>query len=73
MFDFSKYEQYQDDANGATGLRLVSSEMQGEATLVRFSNGRNAQVIWRHDPTKQKAYRLTVIRGELWATDTYPA
>lgn len=73
MFDFSKYEQYQDDANGATGLRLVSSEMQGKMTFVTFTNGRNAQVIWRHDPTKQRVYRVTVIRGQVWVTDTYPA
>lgn len=73
MFDFSRYEQYRDDLSGTTGLRLVSSEMQGEVTNVTFTNGRNAQVIWRHDPAKGRAYRLTVIRGEVWATDTYPA
>lgn len=73
MFDFSGYEQYRDDVSGATGLRLVSSEMQGRVTILKFSNGRNAQVIWRHDPAKGRVYRLTVISGELWATDTYPA
>lgn len=73
MFDFSRYEQYQEDESGTTGLRFVGTEMQGEATLVKFSNGRNAQVVWRHDPAKGRVYRLTVIRGELWATDTYPA